>query len=80
MVRRSPRFLPHCWRLPGVLPLLLFACASRAPDWPGPHDGGQTQVSVPVGGPRREIDILFAIGNSPSMAPNRLCWLRTSAR
>ena len=73
MVRRASRFLPlgHCWCPPAVLPLLLLACASRAPDWPGPHDGGQTQVSFRVGGPERQVDILFVIGNSPSMAPKQ---------
>ena len=68
MIRRSPRFLllGHCWRLPAVLPLLLFACASRAPD-----DGGRTQVCFPADGPSRPIDILFVIGNSLSMAPKQ---------
>jgi len=58
-------------RLAFVLPAALCACASRAPDWPGPHHGGQTTVTVPVGGPERQIDILFVIGNSPSMAPKQ---------
>jgi hypothetical protein len=58
-------------RLASVLALVLCACTSRAPDWPGPHHGGQTTVTVPVGGPERQIDILFVIGNSPSMAPKQ---------
>jgi hypothetical protein len=57
-------------QLASVLALFLCTCTSRAPDWPGPHDGGQTDI-FPVGGPERQVDILFAIGNSPSMAPKQ---------
>jgi hypothetical protein len=77
MVRLTSLLLPGSrwqdlhWRLTLVLPLVSCACASRAPDWPGPHHGGQTQVSFPAGVPSRLIDILFVIGNSPSMAPKQ---------
>jgi hypothetical protein len=51
--------------------LFLCTCTSRAPNWPGPHGGEQTDVTVLVGGPERQVDILFVIGNSPSMAPKQ---------
>ncbi|HJX63286.1 MAG TPA: VWA domain-containing protein, partial [Polyangia bacterium] len=50
------------------LALVLWACAIDPPNWPPPHVGQQTDVTILVGRPALEIDILFAIDNSPSMA------------
>ena len=50
------------------LALVLWACAIDPPTWPPPHVGQQTDVTILVGRPALEVDILFVIDNSPSMA------------
>jgi hypothetical protein len=74
MAHRSSRFsLLCCWRpLRWVfaLPLLLWACSSKAPK-PGPKFiGEETDFQVLIS-PERAVDILFMVDNSPSMDPKQ---------
>ena len=74
MVGRSSRLLAFglgqylSWG--SVLPLFLWGCSSKAPDWPIKGVGQETDFQVLVS-PEREVDILFMIDNSPSMDPKQ---------
>jgi len=59
------RFLRWSW-IP-CLVSVLWGCAIDPPEWPSPHVGQENVVSF-LQRPDAEIDILFLIDNSPSMA------------
>jgi hypothetical protein len=74
MIHRSSRLSPlGCWhhlRWVSLFPLLLWGCQSKAPVWPAPHKGQETDFSVLLS-PERAVDILFMVDNSPSMDPKQ---------
>ena len=57
-----------CSRLVCVLPLALCACQSQPPKGSCPQTGQETDVTILLGRPAPQIDILFLIDNSPTMA------------
>ena len=57
-------------RLVALLPLAVCACGSKAPTWPPPHVGQETDFSF-MESPERQIDILFVIDNSFGMGPKQ---------
>jgi hypothetical protein len=58
------------WGLVSLLPLAFGACKSKAPNWPGPQVGQETDFSILIS-PEREVDVLFMVDNSPSMDPKQ---------
>jgi hypothetical protein len=75
MARRSSPFLAfgrwqHLRWVSSFLPLFLWGCSSKAPDWPIKGVGQETDFQVLVS-PERAIDILFMVDNSPSMDPKQ---------
>jgi hypothetical protein len=76
MVHGSSRICPRGrwhhlhWGLVFLLPMVLWACESKAPEPKTKFIGEQTDFSFLVGA-MRAIDILFVIDNSPSMDPKQ---------
>ena len=63
----SWRYLRWAIAIP-ALPLVLWACASHPLAQPDPAPEMQTDVYISVA-PNRQLDLVFMVDNSPSMAP-----------